>query len=111
MPPGNPVSVNLPVLAFTASPAVLTALLSGLVPAWKASRVDLMDALRATAHTASGGLAARTLRRVLVVAEVALSLALLVGAGLLIQSPTPRRRARGPYGLRVLPPAYLQLSF
>ena len=98
MPPGNPVSVNLPVLAFTGSLAVLTALLFGLVPAWRASRVDLMDALRTNAHTASAGLAARTLRRVLVVAEVALSLALLVGAGLLIQSV--ERLASVPLGFR-----------
>ncbi len=86
MPPGNPVSVNLPVLAFTASLAILTALLFGLIPALKASRVDLMDALRVNAQAAAGSLTARTLRRALVVAEVALSLALLVGAGLLIVS-------------------------
>ena len=98
MPPGNPVTVNLPVLGFTASLAVVTALLFGLVPALKASRVDLMDALRATAHTASGSLTARTLRSGLVVAEVALSLALLVGAGLLIQSV--ERLASVPLGFR-----------
>jgi putative ABC transport system permease protein len=86
MPPGNPVSVNLPVLAFTASLAIVTALVFGLIPALKASRVDLMDALRVSAQAASGSRTARTLRRGLVVVEVALSLALLVGAGLLIVS-------------------------
>jgi putative ABC transport system permease protein len=86
MPPGNPVTVNLPVLAFTASLAIVTALVFGLIPALKASRVDLMDALRVSAQGASGSLTARSLRRTLVVAEVALSLALLVGAGLLIVS-------------------------
>ncbi len=86
MPPGNPVAVNLPVLAFTISMAVFTALLFGLAPALKASRVDLMDALRMSTHTVSLSRTARNFRRALVVAEVALSLALLAGAGLLIQS-------------------------
>jgi putative ABC transport system permease protein len=86
MPPGNPVSVNIPVLVFTASLTVVTALGFGLVPAIKASRGELMDGLRVSAQAASLSRAARTLRRALVVAEVALSLALLVAAGLLIQS-------------------------
>jgi putative ABC transport system permease protein len=98
MPPGNPVTVNLPVLGFSASLAVVTAFLFGLVPALKASRVDLMDALRVSAQTSSLGRAARRLRRALVVAEVALSLALLVGAGLLIQSVG--RLASVPLGFR-----------
>jgi putative ABC transport system permease protein len=98
MPPGNPVTVNLPVLGFTASLAVTTAFLFGLVPALKASRVDLMDALRVSAQTSSLSRAARTLRRAMVVAEVALSLALLVGAGLLIRSVG--RLASVPLGFR-----------
>jgi predicted permease len=98
MPPGNPVTVNLPVLWFTGSLAVVTALLFGLIPALKASRVELMDALRVSAQAASGSLTARTLRRGLVVAEVAFSLALLVGAGLLIESV--KRLASVPLGFR-----------
>ena len=98
MPPGNPVTVNLPVLYFTASLAVVTALLFGLIPALKASRVDLMDALRMSAQAASLSLTSRTLRRALVIAEVALSLALLVGAGLLIESVG--RLASVPLGFR-----------
>jgi predicted permease len=98
MPPGNPVSVNLPVLGFTASLAVVTAVLFGLIPALKASRVDLMDALRLSAQTASLSRAARTLRRALVIAEVGLSLALLIGAGLLIESV--KRLASVPLGFQ-----------
>jgi predicted permease len=98
MPPGNPVTVNLPVLWFTGSLAVVTAVLFGLIPALKASCVDLMDALRVSAQAASGSLTARALRRGLVVAEVALSLALLVGAGLLIESV--ERLASVPLGFR-----------
>jgi putative ABC transport system permease protein len=86
MPPGNPVAVNMPVLCFIAALAVATAIVFGLLPALTASRVDLIDTLRASAHAASPNRTSRTLRRGLVVAEVALSLALLTGAGLLIQS-------------------------
>jgi predicted permease len=98
MPPGNPVAVNLPVLGFTASLAVVTALLFGLVPALKGSRVDLMDALRMTAQTAMLSPTARKLRRVLVIVEVALSLVLLASAGLLIESL--QRLASEPLGFR-----------
>ncbi len=98
MPPGNPVTVNLPVLCFTATLAVLTAVFFGLIPALKASRVDLMDALRVSAQAASLGRTARALRRVLVISEVALSLALLAGAGLLIRSLD--RLASAPLGFQ-----------
>ncbi|HJT87045.1 MAG TPA: ABC transporter permease, partial [Bryobacteraceae bacterium] len=98
MPPGNPVSVNPRVLGFTAPLAVITALVFGLIPALKASRVDLMDALRASGQAASAGRTARTFRRLLVIAEVALSLALLAGAGLLTRSV--ERLAGVPLGFR-----------
>jgi hypothetical protein len=98
MPPGNPVNVNLQVLGFTAALAVITALVFGLVPALKASRVDLIDALRASGQSASFGPAARVFGNILVAAEVTLSLALLVGAGLLIESVN--RLASVPLGFR-----------
>jgi len=86
MPPGNPITMNLTVLAFTSFLAVVTTLLFGLIPAFKASRIDLMNGLRLSAQTATFGRGARNLRRGLVTIEVALSLALSVAAGLLIQS-------------------------
>lgn len=86
MPPGNPVSVNLYVLGFTAVLAVVTALAFGLIPALKASRADLADAFRSGGRNASPGPAARAFGKALVAAEVMLSLSLLVGAGLLIES-------------------------
>ncbi len=98
MPPGNPVSVNLPVLGFSAALAIVTALLFALVPALKASRIDLIEALRASGRSASFGPAARAFGKVLVSAEVTLSLALLVGAGLLIESVN--RLASVPLGFR-----------
>jgi len=98
MPPGNPVAVNVYVIAFTACLAIVTALIFGLAPAWKASKVDLIDILKANGRTASAGPAARMFGKVLVAAEITLSLALLVGAGLLIESVD--RLASVPLGFR-----------
>lgn len=79
MPPGVTVTVNMQVLAFTAGLAVLTALLFGLVPAWRASQVNLNASLKAAGRGASRGLAARSIGKALVVVEVMMSLVLLYG--------------------------------
>ncbi len=86
LPPGTVVSMNLQVLAFAVGLAVLTALLFSSAPAWRASQVDLNESLKAAGRNASTGLAARAAAKILIVAEVALSLILLAGAGLLIKS-------------------------
>jgi putative ABC transport system permease protein len=64
----------------------VTGLLFGLVPAWQASRADLNLALRDGAKGSGGGRISHRLRNGLVVAEIAISLLLLVGAGLMMQS-------------------------
>jgi putative ABC transport system permease protein len=74
--------VDLRVLAFTAAVAFASVLLFGLVPAWRATRLDLVGALNAGGRGASGAAAARP-ARVLVVFQVALSLVLVTGTGLL----------------------------
>lgn len=86
LPPGTVVSVNLHVLAFTVGLAVFTALLFSSAPSWRASQVDLNEDLKAAGRSASSGLAARFAGKGLIVAQVALSLILLAGAGLLIKS-------------------------
>ncbi|MGO4881918.1 MAG: ABC transporter permease [Bryobacteraceae bacterium] len=73
------------VLAFTLGVSLAASLLFGLAPALQISRVDLNEALKQGASRAIGGRAGRT-RAVLVVTEVALSVVLLTGAGLLIRS-------------------------
>jgi predicted permease len=71
---------------FTFLIAALTGLLFGLVPAWQSSRADLNLALRKSGKGSDGGSVSHRLRSGLVVAEVALSLMLLVGAGLMTRS-------------------------
>jgi putative ABC transport system permease protein len=78
--------INGWILAFTTVVAVMTGILTGLMPALQASRSDLAPALREGERGVAGTPRQQRLRAVLIGAEVALTLALLVGAGLLLRS-------------------------
>lgn len=78
-------ALDLPVLAFVAGVTLLTAVLAGLAPAVQVLRSNLSATLKDEGRGTSGVLGGR-LTRVLVVAEIALSCALLVGAGLTAKS-------------------------
>ena len=80
------ISVDTRVFLFTGVVTILTALAFGVVPALHAARANPGDALAETSRDVAGGLSGRYLRRVLVIAEVALAVVLLAGAGLLIRS-------------------------
>ncbi len=71
-------------LAYTLGLSLMTGVLFGLAPAWQATGVDVSDALKQSG--ARSGAGHRRLQNTLVVAEVALAMVLVVGAGLLIQT-------------------------
>jgi putative ABC transport system permease protein len=78
-------SIDARVLAFTAGIAILTGLLFGLAPAWRGTRVDPQSAMKANARGVIEG-SKFGLGKVLVVLQVALSLLLVVGAGLMLST-------------------------
>jgi putative ABC transport system permease protein len=84
LPRAGAVSLDGTVLAFTALASFAAALVFGLLPAWKASRPDVMDVLRSSGRLVGG--ASGWLRDGAVVAEVALAFVLLVGSGLMIRT-------------------------
>jgi len=80
------IGLNVPVLLFSLTVAVVTALLFGLAPAMHMAKPDIVEPLKDSGKGVSGGFRHGKLRSTLVVVEVALSLVLLVGAGLLMRS-------------------------
>ncbi|HUE22945.1 MAG TPA: ABC transporter permease [Bryobacteraceae bacterium] len=89
-PEGLPIAVGIrmdpAVLAFTALAAIAAGILFGVAPAWQISRLDRYKLLKEGGRANTGGLGRQRLRAALVVAEVALALVLLVGAGLFLRS-------------------------
>jgi predicted permease len=79
-------ALNVRVLAFTAFIAVVTVAIFGLVPAWRGTRVSPQVAMKAGGRGLAEGHSRFTIGKSLVVAQVALSLTLIVGAGLLVGS-------------------------
>ena len=80
------ISVNRTVFLFTLAISVVTGLLFGLVPALHVSKVDLNEGLKESSRGGTDSPRRHLVRALLVVSEVALSLVLLVGAGLMIRS-------------------------
>ena len=74
------------VLGFTLAVAVATGVLFGLAPAWRSTRIDPQMALKANGRGIAGGHSRFTIGKVLVVGQIALSLVLVIGAGLLLGS-------------------------
>ena len=85
LPPALAPDLNLPVVAFCIAAAFASALLSGIVPAWRSARADVNEGLKeGSKGSVSGG--TRRLRKILVGSEIAVSVVLLVGACLLLRS-------------------------
>jgi putative ABC transport system permease protein len=79
-------SLSLPVLLFTIGLSILTGLLMGFYPALQGSHADLIDGLKEGGRGTSGSVRQQRFRKILVGAQVALSVTLLAGAALLITS-------------------------
>jgi putative ABC transport system permease protein len=86
IPRAHVIGLNLPVLGFALTLAVFTGLIFGLAPALWAWRTDLNSTLREGGRNAALGPQRQNLRSALVVGQIALSLVLLAGAGLLVRS-------------------------
>jgi len=85
IPRADEVTIDGRVLLFVIAASILTALLAGALPAIRAGRTDLNDALKEGGRSDAGTVGIRT-RRVLIVCEVALSVVLLMGAGVMVRS-------------------------
>ncbi len=79
-------SLSAPVMLFTAAVSLVTGVLFGIVPAFQSTRPDLVTELRNNSGKLSGSRAAARFRTSLVTAQIALSMALLISAGLFIKS-------------------------
>ena len=82
----NDISINWGVLAFALAVSVAAGIVFGLAPAWLMSRSDLIGTLRQEGRGSIGSLGRSRARQILVISELALSLVLMVAAGLLLRS-------------------------
>ena len=101
MPNAEVVTLDGPVLAFNLLLSLATGLLFGLAPAWQVWKADVNDTLKAAGRANSSGIHQR-IRGAFVVSEIALTLVLLAGAGLMIESFVRLRAANpgyDPHGL------------
>jgi putative ABC transport system permease protein len=86
VPRAASIALDLRVLGFTTICAIATAVVCGLVPAWRGSRIDLVEGLKEGSRAVTHGRSRQRLGQVLVFAEIAGAVILLVGAGLFISS-------------------------
>jgi putative ABC transport system permease protein len=86
IPRADEISLDWRVLGFCLAVSLLTGIVFGLAPAWRMLRVDVNSALKEGASKIGAGSVRGRLRSLLVVVEVALALALTVGAGLLLRT-------------------------
>jgi putative ABC transport system permease protein len=85
-PRAQGIDVDLNVLGFTLLVSLVTGVMFGLVPAFQSTNPDVNEALKESARSTTGGGRSNRVRSLLVISEVALSLVLLIGAGLLFRS-------------------------
>lgn len=86
LPHAQNIRVNVPVMAFTLAVAVLTGVLAGLAPVWQSFKTDVISGLKESSRGTTGGVERQRVRGALVIAEIALSFVLLIGAGLMVKT-------------------------
>ena len=86
LPRYNQIRLDLTVLLFTLAASVVTGIVFGLAPAWQTLKFDLHTALKEGGRAAIADSSQRRLSSVLVIAETAMAMVLLIGAGLLLKS-------------------------
>ena len=86
LPRANEIHVSWPVLLFALAMAVGTAVALGLLAAWQGTRGDIRETLSSAQRTQAGTGSSARIRRTLVISQMALTVVLLVGAGLLVRS-------------------------
>ncbi len=107
LPRAQEIGIDISALLFAGGLAVVTALVFGLVPAWRASSPNLTGAMREGGRNATTSRSHNRLRSGLVIAETALGVTLLIGAGLLLRSLD--RLSHAPLGFN--PQALLTANF
>jgi predicted permease len=86
LPRSSDISINWGVLAFALAVSVAAGIVFGIAPAWLMSRLDLTGTLRQEGRGSAGSIGRSRARQILVISELALSLVLMVAAGLLLRS-------------------------
>jgi len=86
LPRINPIRIDLRVLIFSLAASLLTGILFGLIPALEISKTDVQGALRDESRGSTGGRFRNATRHVLVVSQIAISMMLMIGAGLLMRT-------------------------
>jgi predicted permease len=86
LPRAEEVHLNLPVMVFAVGASVVVALVIGLVTAWKGTRTGIRETMSASQRTQAGSDSSARIRQMLVVTQMALTVVLLVGAGVLGRS-------------------------
>jgi predicted permease len=110
LPAGTPLGLDGATLAFTIGVSMLTALLVGCLPALEASRAGVAELLKDTARSAAGGVRGVRFRSGLIVGEVALSVVLLVGSALLLESLVNLQRTQPGFEPRGVATAFINIT-
>src|SRR5215472_254645 len=103
------ISMDARVLAFVLGVSLLTGIVCGIAPAWSVARADFAESMKEGGRTATTGRSGHALRGILVIAEFALALVLLVGAGLLLKAFSRLRSVNPGFNPQNITTMYMQL--